>query len=169
MKILAISGSASPKGSNYLLLTAIQQLVQDEHAVEIFDDIQEFPLFTPVQLKAGIPENIASFKEKIIASDAVIIATPEYTHNIPAVLKNMIEWCTASAEFADKKILPITFTPSQPRGEYAMKSLNFSLKTLNANVVAELPMYKTEVEIDDNRIELSKEVKEIVLSAIELL
>lgn len=169
MNIFAISGSARPKGSNYLLLEAIQALAEKEHTFELFDDIQTFPLFTPEKLKRGVPEVVKEFKEKVIAADAIIISTPEYAHNIPAVVKNMIEWCTASGEFYHKNILPITFTPHEPRGEYAMQSLRFSLMTLKATIVAELSMYKTEVKIENQQLHLPNELKEMVMSAIELL
>ena len=49
-------------------------------------------------------------------SDAVIISIPEYIHNIPALIKNALEWVTTSGEFLGKKVLPITFTPHEPRG-----------------------------------------------------
>lgn len=169
MKILAISGSASPKGSNYFLLQALHELVKDEHDLEIYDNLQDFPLFTPERLKAGAPDVVKNFKEKLVKADAVIISTPEYTHNIPAVLKNMIEWCTHSGEFENKRVLPITFTPHEPRGEYAMKSLNFSLTTMNAQVVAELPLYKTDVEIGEAQIKFSDELSDMIREAIRLL
>lgn len=168
MNILAISGSASEKSSNYYLLKAIQTLFKDKHEITLYDSLPQFPLFTPDRLKAGIPEIVEDFKQRVIETDAVIIYTPEYTHNIPAVVKNMIEWCTHSGEFADKKVLPITFTPHEPRGEYAMQSLLFSLHTMNAQIVAQLPLYKTEEIIKDELILLSEDTKELLEGAMEL-
>ncbi|RYM34793.1 NAD(P)H-dependent oxidoreductase [Brumimicrobium glaciale] len=168
MKILAISGSASIKSSNYYLLKAIQTLFKDRFEITIYDSLSEFPLFTPQRLKEGIPEIVQDFKGQLFKADAVVISTPEYTHNIPAVLKNMIEWCTHSGEFTDKKVLPITFTPYEPRGENAMKSLLFSLSALDAKPIVQLPIYKTDVTIGDEVILLSDDVKELIESAFEL-
>jgi NAD(P)H-dependent FMN reductase len=168
MKILAISGSASEKSSNYYLLNAIKTLFKDRFSIEVYEGLADFPLFTPTRLKEGIPEIVQDFKKKINGVDAVMISTPEYTHNIPAVLKNMIEWCTHSGEFSDKKVLPITFTPYEPRGEHAMKSLIFSLKALDAKAIVQLPIYKTDVTIGDEVILLSDDVKELIESAFEL-
>lgn len=168
MNILAISGSASEKSSNYYLLNAIKTLFEAQHDIEIYDSLSLFPLFTPQRLKDGVPEVVQEFKTQLIAADVVLISTPEYTHNIPAVLKNMIEWCTHSGEFSDKKVLPITFTPHEPRGENAMKSLLFSLNALNAKPIVQLPIYKIDVEIKDEVILLPTDVKELVESAFEL-
>lgn len=169
MNILAISASASPNSGNYYLLQALAELVKDQHKVDVYQGLYEWELFTPQKLKANIPEKIEAFKQKIIVADAIFIATPEYTHNIPAVLKNLIEWCTASGEFSGKKVVAITFTPHEPRGEHAMESLLNSLKALETKIIAQFPLYKTEVEIHDKKISLNAESKEMVKAVFELL
>jgi NAD(P)H-dependent FMN reductase len=169
MRILAISGSASIESSNYYLLKAIQTLFIEEHEITVYDSLTEFPLFTTQRLKEGIPKVIQDFKEQLLKADAIVISTPEYTHNIPAVLKNMIEWCTHSGEFDHKRVLPITFTPHAPRGEHAMKSLLFSLNALNAQIVAQLPIYKSDVEIGENLIILSEDIIALLEGATGLL
>lgn len=169
MNILALSGSASPDGSNYLLLEALKLLFEGQHIVHVYNQLHEFPLFTPEKLKGELPENIRIFKELLLEADAVIIATPEYTHNIPAVLKNMLEWCTASGEFNEKPVLPITFTPHEPRGEFAMQSLIFSLTTLKAKVVAEFPLYKSDLTIEEKKIILPKDIQEMLIEVVGMM
>jgi NAD(P)H-dependent FMN reductase len=168
MKILGISGSASRYSSNYHLLKAIQTYAEGEHIMSVYDLLPNFELFTPERLKNGVPQNILAFKTQVLDADAIIICTPEYTHNIPAVLKNMIEWCTASGEFSHKSILPITFTPIAPRGEFGMSSLLMSLQTMDAKVVSQLPLYKTDVIIEDEQIRLPKDIQDIIGAALEL-
>ncbi|WP_417265850.1 NADPH-dependent FMN reductase [Brumimicrobium sp.] len=169
MRIFAISGSASEKGSNYFLLEAMKVVFEGEHEIHIFDALADFPLFSPKRLEHEIPEIVKDFKKQVLLADAIIISTPEYTHNIPAVLKNMIEWCTHSGEFEHKPVLPITFTPHEPRGEYAMQSLLFSLNAIDANVIVQIPLYKTDVEITNELIILSEATKEVLVAAFELL
>lgn len=169
MRIFAISGSASKKGSNYFLLEAMKVVFEGEHEIHIFDALADFPLFSPKRLEHEIPEIVKDFKKQVLLADAIIISTPEYTHNIPAVLKNMIEWCTHSGEFEHKPVLPITFTPHEPRGEYAMQSLLFSLNAIEANVIVQIPLYKTDVEITNELIIFSEATKEVLVAAFELL
>ena len=168
MNIFAISGSASEKSSNYYLLKAIQSLFKTQHQITIYDSLSDFPLFTPKRLEEGIPQIIQGFKQQLLAADAVLISTPEYTHNIPAVLKNMLEWCTHSGELDNKRVLPITFTPYEPRGEYAMQSLLFSLSTMNAQIIAQLPIYKTDVTVQEEHILLSEETKVLLEGALSM-
>ena len=143
MKILAISGSASKNSSNFYLLKAIAGFIQEKHKTEVYQGLYDFQLFTPTNLKNGVPEKIKVLKSKISSADVLIISTPEYTRNIPAALKNLIEWCTASGEFTNKRVVAITFTPHEPRGEHAMASLLASLKTMEAKVIAQIALYKS--------------------------
>lgn len=169
MNILAISGSASIKSSNYYLLKAIQTLFKDQFSIEVCDSLGDFPLFTPNRLKEGVPGHVQDFKNKVVNADVVLISTPEYTHNIPAVLKNMIEWCTHSGEFSNKKVVPITFAPYEPRGEFAMQSLLFSLNALDANTVVQVPLYKTDVTIKDELILLSDDTQSLLKEVFLLM
>jgi NAD(P)H-dependent FMN reductase len=169
LKVLGICGSASANSSNLELLSVIAGLNEESFEWNVTNDLRDFPLFRPEELEEELPPLVGEFKSQVIDADAIVIVTPEYTHNIPASLKNAIEWCTASGEFVDKPILPITFTPTEPRGKYAMQSLLESLKTLDAKVVTQLSLYKTDVEFDEYKINLPEEVKLMLTEALNLL
>jgi chromate reductase len=151
-KICCINGSASSDGANYKLLKAISELFSEEYNFDFFNNLNEMPLFTPQTLPNDV---VSSFQSVLTKSDAVIICTPEYAHNIPAVLKNALEWITTSGELNEKPVLPITFTPNTPRGEYAMKSLIPTLKALNARVVLDLQLYQNEQVLTESKVELN--------------
>lgn len=169
MRIVAISGSASEKSSNTEFLKAIQTQFSDNYTIDIIGNLRDFPLFRPEDLENSTPDLVDKFKQKILEADAIIICTPEYTHNIPAVLKNALEWITASGELDGKKILPITFTPKEPRGEYAMQSLLNSLKTMNTKIVTQMPLYKCEVEFDGFKIKLNDDYVFMIGEGLKLL
>ncbi|MCB9192822.1 MAG: NAD(P)H-dependent oxidoreductase [Flavobacteriales bacterium] len=167
--ILAISGSASENSSNLQLLKAISAVFSDQFEFDIYDELTNLPLFTPRKLNEGIPELVSNLKTRVSNADAVIVSTPEYLHNIPAVLKNALEWMTESGELADKPVLPITFTPHEPRGIYAMASLVESLKASKAKVVAELPLFQNEMRTESGIIELNDEHMHLIQEALKLL
>jgi NAD(P)H-dependent FMN reductase len=57
------------------------------------ESIREVPLYDgDVEREQGIPESVQDLKNRIAASHALLIATPEYNHSIPGVLKNAIDW-----------------------------------------------------------------------------
>ncbi len=169
MKIVGIVGSASKNSGNEALLNEVADKIVNDEEMIVYTRLRDWPLFRPEDLEAGKPSIILKFKDLIENADAVIIATPEYSHNIPAVLKNMFEWCTASGEFNDKPVLALTYAPQSPRGEYAMKSLLFTLQTLKAQVKAQLPLYKTELPYDGNTIDWNDEQLQLLKEAVRLL
>jgi NAD(P)H-dependent FMN reductase len=166
--ILGICGSASKLSSNFELLKTLSIKFDDKFDWILTNELREFPLFRPEDLEKETPELIQKFKIQIKKADAIIIVAPEYTHNIPAVLKNALEWLTASGEFANKPLLPITFTPAPPRGKYAMQSLLESLKTMDAKVITQLSLYKSDVKFDDYEISLSEEIETMLQEAMNL-
>jgi len=161
MNILCISGSASKNSSNVKFLKAIAEQLSKNNVVEVYEGLYNFPLFTPERLNEGIPKSITLLRDQITNADLVIISTPEYNHNIPAVLKNMLEWLTDSGEFFAKKVLPLTFTPKEPRGEHALRSLLMSLKAQKASIISEANFYKTDVNFVDELIILPEHIKQM--------
>ena len=150
-KILAISGSAAAKSSNTAFLQTLQGAFRSVYQIEIYTDLRRLPLFSPDLLQYALVEEVYAFKESVKSSEAIIICTPEYNHNIPAVLKNGLEWTSASGEFSHKKVLPITLTPHAPRGEWAMQSLLFTLKSMEAIIPVQLSMYKNDFTLENDQ------------------
>jgi len=165
MKILTISGSARGEGNNARLLNQLDGLkteIEFIHTRLLF----ELPLFTADRQNEKIPI-VEEWRTLLSQSDGVIICTPEYLHNIPAALKNAMEWITSSGELVHKKVLAITLTPHAPRGEKAMQSLLWSLQALDAQVVASLSLYQSEINLGTDQ-PLSGEVAEMLNAALEL-
>ncbi len=45
-----------------------------------------------VEARDGIPPAVQALKERIVACDGLLLATPEYNNSLPGVLKNGIDW-----------------------------------------------------------------------------
>ena len=104
-----------------------------------------------------------------MAAASGLLTAPEYLHNLPALVKNALEWLTTSGELQQKPVLPITFTPHPPRGERAMQSLLWSLQALKARVVAQLPLYQNEMAEEQGVYRLGNELEEIMAESLKLL
>jgi chromate reductase, NAD(P)H dehydrogenase (quinone) len=167
-RILAISGSAASKSSNFSLMQVLSKSFASQYEFVLYQELRDLPLFRPEAMEVELPEKVQYFKRLLAEADGVVISTPEYTHNIPAVLKNGLEWITASGELNGKKVLPITFTPKEPRGQWAMQSLIFSLKTMNAQILPTLSLYKDEFEWRENQPILTSAHNEMISQVLEL-
>lgn len=168
MKILTVSGSPSNSSANSDMLSALSGLFV-EHTFTHATSLRALPLFSPDLDLAPWPVAVLSWRQQVKAADAFIISTPAYLHNIPAMVKNALEWLTTSGELYGKKTLAFTYTPHPPRGEEAMTSLLWSLKALNANIVAQCPFYQNELKVNDNGALEGEESLALLKESLSLL
>lgn len=167
-KILMISGSARADSTNTKLLDAIPFLFSDLEFSR-FENLHLLPIFTEIVDQTSYPQIVLDWRKAVEKVDAVIISTPEYIFNLPALIKNGLEWLTASGELVQKKVLPITFMPTSPRGANAMQSLRWSLQGLNAQIVTQLQLYQDEILFDKNGRIVDNENLELLKEAIRLV
>ena len=96
--LLGISGSLRQHSFNTALLKAGQALLAEGVTLEVAT-LHGIPLYDgDLEEKSGIPEAVTALKQKILASDGVILASPEYNASIPGVFKNAIDWLSRPPE-----------------------------------------------------------------------
>jgi NAD(P)H-dependent FMN reductase len=129
-RIAALSGSLRANSTNTALLREIVARAPEGVLVELFP-LGGLPLFNP-DLEPDIPEPAAHFRAVISASDALIVASPEYAHGISGVLKNALDWLVGCEDFAGK---PVLLLNAAPRAHHAMAALRETLFTMAAKIV----------------------------------
>ncbi len=85
MKYLAIVGTNADVSTNRMLLQFMQKHFANDADIALCE-IKALPAFYEAEAD-DVPETVVELSEKIREADGVIIATPEYDHAIPAVLK----------------------------------------------------------------------------------
>jgi len=90
LNILGIVGSLRLSSFNRFALKAAQELVPEDAALSLVD-LNGIPVFNQDNEMAP-PAIVVEFKQKIIAADAILFATPEYNYSLPGGLKNAIDW-----------------------------------------------------------------------------
>ncbi|HTQ37111.1 MAG TPA: NAD(P)H-dependent oxidoreductase [Steroidobacteraceae bacterium] len=91
-RILGISGSLRAGSYNTALLRAAQGLSGPGIRLEIAT-LHGIPVYDgDLETREGSPPAVAALKEKVIAADGVLLATPEYNNGVPGSLKNAIDW-----------------------------------------------------------------------------
>ena len=96
LTFLGIAGSLRRGSYNRGLIRAAIELAPAGARVIPYDLI-DLPLYNGDVEAEGDPEPVAAFKKAIAAADALLIASPEYNHCIPGVLKNAIDWASRPA------------------------------------------------------------------------
>ncbi|SJN56019.1 NADPH azoreductase [Vibrio ruber DSM 16370] len=104
MNYLAIVGTNSEVSTNRMLLQFMQRHFQAQAQLELYE-IRDLPAFYEAD-DDQVPQEVTSLSDKIRQADGVIIATPEYDHAIPAVLKSALEWISYTSQaLTDKPVL----------------------------------------------------------------
>lgn len=134
--ILGFTGSLRKDSYNRALLKTASELLSDEARLELFD-LTGIPLFNQ-DLEVEMPSIVLDFKNRIKASNAVLIATPEYNHSIPGVLKNAIDWASrpyGDNSFEGKPVAVMSASPGMLGGVRAQIHLKQILQALDMRIV----------------------------------
>jgi chromate reductase len=91
LQIAGIAGSLRQGSFNRGLLRAAAELAPLTLQITIHD-LLPIPLYNGDVEAQGVPEAVVALREAVRVADGLLIATPEYNHGVPGVLKNAIDW-----------------------------------------------------------------------------
>jgi chromate reductase, NAD(P)H dehydrogenase (quinone) len=94
MKVIAMAGSVRRTSYNRAMLAAAAELAPPRMKIQITDAVGALPLFNAdLDLETNEQlESVRRLRGEIADADGLLIATPEYNHSLPGVLKNAIDW-----------------------------------------------------------------------------
>ena len=116
-----------------------------------------------------------ALKEAIAGADAVLIATPEYNHSIPGVLKNALDWVSrpiAENPMRGKPALVIGASTGMFGAVWAQAETRKVLGALGARVLdEELPVAQAPDGLEDHELltRLAELLRELVSSGEALM
>jgi chromate reductase len=143
MKILAVCGSLQASSSNRKLLELAAS--QAPLGVEwvVFDGLDALPHFNPDLEEDGVvPPAVAVWRSALASSAGVMIASPEYGHSLPGVLKNAIDWVIGSGELVNKPVAVTAATGAMGRGALGLAAVLATLAAVDARVVGGHPIVR---------------------------
>jgi len=165
LNVLGIPWSLRRGSFNRLLIkNAFMMLPEGSNA--IMYNISAIPLFNQ-DLEKDPPESVRDLKEKIRASDIVLISTPEYNHSYSGVLKNAIDWISRPSTenpFVSKVVAIFSASTGSVGGSRAQEHLRVVFNALGALVIP-----RPEVILVNADKKFSSEGKLIDPVAIELM
>jgi chromate reductase, NAD(P)H dehydrogenase (quinone) len=93
-----------------------------------------------VQTTEGFPAAAEEFRDRITASDAFVIASPEYNASMPGALKNAIDWVSrfSPQPFNERHGLLMSASPSMVGGNRGLWALRVPLEHLGARVYPDM-------------------------------
>lgn len=134
--LLGFAGSLREGSYNRALLATAAEIAPEGVSLEIFD-LSPIPMYDRDVEKQGDPESVAEFKHRIDEADGVLIATPEYQHGIPGVLKNALDWASrppGESAMQDKPVAMMGASPSPVGTARAHLQLRRTLMYLKSDI-----------------------------------
>ena len=165
MRILGISGSLRAGSHNTQLLRLAAEELPEGVELELYEDLAAIPPFDQDLVEVA-PDEVEQLKEAVAASDAILVATPEFNGSIPGQLKNALDW--VSRPLGDnpargKPVAVIGASTSSFGGIWAQRELKKVLGILGAKVLdVEVPVAKAHQRLDDPDLDLRTELAGVV-------
>ncbi|HWO46903.1 MAG TPA: NADPH-dependent FMN reductase, partial [Solirubrobacterales bacterium] len=161
MRVLGITGSLRRGSYNHALLREAAERLPAGVGWSEFERLAEIPPYDADLEAEAAPLAVAELRAAMREADAVLVATPEYNHSIPGVLKNALDWASRPAGQS-----ALTGTPAAVIGAstgmfgavWAQAETRKVLGALGGRVIeAELPVARAADLYRDGRLELSPE------------
>lgn len=152
LHILGIAGSLRAGSLNRALLHAAAERAPEGMTIEVFD-LAQVPLYNGDVEAEGDPPGVAAFKQAIAAADGVLMATPEYNHGVPGVMKNAVDWASRpprGAPLGGKPVGIIGASPGQTGTARGQSQLRQAFEFTNSYCMPqpELLVFKAHEKFD---------------------
>ena len=101
----------------------------------------EVPLYDgDLEAAQGIPAGAAALRDRLLAADAFVIASPEYNGSMNGVVKNLIDWTSRfrPQPFDGRHGLLISASPSLAGGNRGLWALRVPLEHLGARIFPDM-------------------------------
>lgn len=139
IRLLVLSVSQRKESYNTKLASLAAGVIEKNGGIVDFANMKEFdaPSFNQdLEINNYHPEGAVEFRKRLLANDALIIASPEYNGSMPGLIKNSIDWVSRfrPQPFKEKHAMLMSASPSMIGGNRALWQLRIPLEHLGTHV-----------------------------------
>jgi chromate reductase, NAD(P)H dehydrogenase (quinone) len=113
LHVVGVAGSLRQDSLNRALLRAAHELQPEGMSIGIFD-LAPLPLYNQDDDDEHTSNAVRAWRDTLWAADALLIATPEYNHGVPGVLKNALDWASRPPSQQPLNGLPVALMGASP-------------------------------------------------------
>jgi len=143
LNVLVVAASFRQGSLNHRLANRAARACRDYGANVDLATLGDFavPLYNgDLETAEGIPAGAEELKRRLIASDAFVIASPEYNGSMPGAIKNLIDWVSRfrPQPFDGHHALLVSASPALAGGNRGLWALRVPLEHLGARVYPDM-------------------------------
>jgi chromate reductase, NAD(P)H dehydrogenase (quinone) len=145
VRCLALCGSVRSESFNGKLLQEAARAARQRGMQVTFVDLRELalPFYDgDLEQRSGMPDAAKRFRQMLVDSNAVMIASPEHNGSVTAVLKNALDWATRSEQgqpakdaFQNKTFALLSTSPSPYGGSRSLANLRIILGNVGSRIL----------------------------------
>ena len=148
--VLAIAGSLRRDSANRRLIESAAECAPAGLEVRIYRRLGALPLFNEdLEASAFASGPVRELREQVAAAHGLLIATPEYNHSVPGVLKNAVDWLSrplAGEVLAGKPVAVVGASAGRWGTRLAQAALRQVLYATESLVVSGPALYLAEAQ-----------------------
>jgi len=136
VRLLGLSGSLRRASHSTAILREVQAELGSRAIFDIF--VPRLPLYDEDERAPEALEPVERLRGAITAADGVVICTPEYSHGVPGVLKNALDWVSrpsGKSALRAKPVLILSNSPAFTGGVRAQAQLHSTLLAMHAHIL----------------------------------
>jgi chromate reductase len=143
LNVLVLAASLRAESLNHKLAALAARVATANGAMVDFATMHDFdvPLYDgDLETAEGIPAGAKELLRRLTATDAFIIASPEYNASMPGVLKNLIDWMSRfrPQPFDTRHGLLLSASPSLVGGNRGLWALRVPFEHLGARIYPDM-------------------------------
>jgi len=147
VKVLAFSGSTREDSLNQKLVVEAAKIARQMQANVTIVSLKDYPIpfySEDLEVKEGMPAKAKQFRQLMLQSDVILIASPEYNGSLAAVLKNVIDWASRNENgegsreaFKGKTFVIMSASPGGGGGARGLVHLRTIIENIGGTVLPE--------------------------------
>lgn len=167
VNVLAFSGSTRNDSLNQKLVTEAALVAKELGATVTIVNLKDYemPFYnSDLESKEGQPKKAQELREKMLKSQVIIIASPEYNGSLSGTLKNTIDWLSRDEKgqpsrdaYKDKKFVIMSTSPGPSGGVRGLTHLRSIIENIGGTVVAGQLIVPNGFEAFDDKDHLKSE------------
>jgi len=143
LNVLVFAASLRAESLNHKLATLAARVATANGALVDLATMHDFdvPLYDgDLETAQGIPAGAKELLRRLTATDAFIVASPEYNASMPGVLKNLIDWMSRfrPQPFDTRHGLLLSASPSLVGGNRGLWALRVPFEHLGARIYPDM-------------------------------
>lgn len=139
-RVAVLVGSLRSDSINRKLAEHLHRTSPEGVTVDLIDGLSELPFYNEDIDVSPVPAAAQALRDRVAAADRILVITPEYNGNLPAVVGNSIDWLSrpyGAGAIVGKPFAVVGATPTPYGGTWAHQTARRSAQIAGATLLEE--------------------------------